>query len=283
MKFSFFKPAKDPKKHRTFITSIIPNLNIFDIIVILAFFIITAFLLNNKFNQIIKWTTVRISIQNPNLWYDGNSPKYWYGEQFTKGNIAYNSVGEKIAEITNVENYDLGGNNRRIFLTVLLKLTYNKKRQSYEYEYKPFAAGSLIKLNFPNIEAQGVVVNVGKNASIMSERIVTIENKRVTAEVADQVKIGDKMVDSENNPVAEILNKSSTTSSTYDYSDIRGKKIITYDPLYRHLILQIKVRAYEQANQFYFVDQTDLRSGEMMYLSFPNYRLNEFQIIGVTN
>ena len=58
-------------------------------------------------------------------------PEYWQVDNIKAGDVAYNSLGNKIAEVVEVEkSYWNGGSRKNILITLQLKAQYHKKTKA---------------------------------------------------------------------------------------------------------------------------------------------------------
>jgi len=292
---SFFKKPN-------FISSIIHKLNIFDLLVIVVGFFVLFFLLLNRIQRKEQWLDVRISVENSDWWYQGSAPKFWYASDLKAGDVAKNSYGSKVAEVVNIENLDIGGPYRNIYVNLKLRVIFDKNRNQFLYEYKPLTIGSAVVLNFSNQQLKGLVIGMGQEtinyryktvrlqkksfqnitSAITNTNSVTssVTNKPITPEFSNKIKVGDKSFDNNNELIAEILNIKKEISSYYEFSDIRGTNIKTYNPLYRDLEVTLKLRMYNNSGLDFFI-QAPIKVGSEIWVQFPEYSLEDYEVIEI--
>jgi hypothetical protein len=285
-----------------FISSIIHKLNFFDFLVIGIVFFVVFYLLFDRIQRKEQWIDVRISVENSDWWYQGSPPKFWYASDLKSGDVAKDSYGSKVAEVKNIENLDIGGPYRNIFVDLKLKVVFDKNRNQFLYEYKPLTIGSSVMLNFSNQQLKGLVIGLGREKIDYHYKIVRLQkksfqnitsaitntnsvtssviNKPVTPEFSEKIKVGDKSFDNNNELIAEILSIKKETSSYYEFSDVRGKNIKTYNPLYRDLEIDVKIRTYSISGLDFFI-QAPIKIGSQIWVQFPKYSLEDYEIIEI--
>jgi len=270
------------KKPNEVIGGIIQKLNFFDYLVFVAIILILLLLTHNRLERETRWIDVRLSIEKPDWWYKGNLPAYWYGQNLQVGDIAYDSFGSKVAEIESVDSFDLGDKGRKIYINMKVQADFNKSKDQYIYEFKPLVSGSSIVVNFSKTQVKGLVVALENQLPIKyHHKTITIQSRWLTPEITNAVNVGDKIFDAVGGTVAEVLSTESTVALGYEFSDIRAKNLPAYNPMYRHLIATVRVKAFSVSDLEYYIDETPLKLGQKIDLYFPNLVLKEAEIIAL--
>jgi len=226
---------------------------------------------------------LRISVENADWWYQGNSPRYWYASNLKVGDVIEDSFGKKIAEVTNISNYDLGGPFRIIYVDLMVKADYDKNKDQYLYEYKQLTVGSSVVLNFPREQLRGLVVNMGDEKIEYFYKTIKVEVRNVEISVADKVVKGLKSNDNNGNLLAEVIEVNNSIASYYEYSDIRGEKIKVYDPKYRDLEVTLKIRSFKGLDRNFYISNTVLKVGSIIWFQFPELALENTRISEIIN
>jgi hypothetical protein len=195
--------------------------------------------------------------------------------------MAKDSFGNNSAEVVNVENYDNGGPYRYIYINLKLKVDYDKKRNQYLYEYKPLSVGSSATFNFSNQQVQGLIIGIGEKNVDYYYRTVKLKGYAILPEIADQIKVGEKSLDNNNDLVAEVLDVKNTVSSSYKFSDIRGLSVKTFDPDFRDVELTLKLKVYKQLGVEFYVNNAAIKTGLRIWIQFPKYSLEDYKILSV--
>lgn len=253
--------------------------NFFDWFVILAILGVLIFFVYNRLQRHTTWINLRLAIKNSDVWYNGQSPQYWYMADLNVGDVAYDSFGEKTAEVMQIDNYDQGGPYRLIYVDLKIRADYDKRKHQYLYEFKPLTVGSGLLLNFNNQQVNGLVVSFADQQLSYQDKVITVRMRTVLPQFADAIKVGDKTTDSQGNVVAEILAVKSQETTYYDFSDLRGKKIQVSDPEYRDIDVKVRVKTFESLGRSYYINQSALKVGSNIWLQFPQYALENAQII----
>ena len=264
------------------IKTIAKKFNIFDYLVLSLVLIALAFLAYQRLQRQSTWVNVRLSVENLDWWYgSGQPPQYWYAAELQAGDQILNSTGEPVVEIVDIENYDDGGPYRLIYVDLKMKVDCNKMTQQYLYEFKPLVAGGSLVLNFPQQQLRGLVVSVGEVGPVYVDQTVRVEVKEVPAEVAELVMVGSQAFGRDGELVAEIIDLQSSLASEYEFSDIRGQKIETFDPDYRDLQVTLRVRSFETLDRQFYVNGAVLKAGAEIWFQFPDFALEEATIVAV--
>jgi len=281
------------KRKKVLIASIIQKINLFkrrlnffDIMIIFLLLVVLVFFIYNRLQRNSIWTDIRISVENTDWWYEGSPPNYWYAGNLKVGDIVTNSFGNKVAEIVNIDNYDLGGPYRTIYVDLRIKTDFDKNKNQYLYEFKPLVVGSSLSLNFAKEQLKGLVVKIGNEEIKYSYKTikVVIKNDKETEilpSLADKIHIGDKSYDTKGDLIAEIISVKSKIASYYEFSDIRGKNIEVYDPDYRDLEITLKIKSFEGLNRNFYINDAVLKIGTLVWFQFPEYALENARIIEI--
>lgn len=270
-----------------FISSIIHKFNYFDFFILLTILLVLGFFLYNRFQRKSQWINVRVSVENSDWWYKGNSPYYWYASNIKDGDIAYDSFGKKVAEVIKVDNYDFGGPYRNIYVDLKVRVSFDKKRQQSLFEFKPLVVGSPVIFNFSSQQLRGLIVKVGENEIDYSYKVVKIRRKSfpkntlIYPEMTEKIKVGDKSFDSNNNLMAEVVDVKKTISSYYEFSDIRGQNIKVVNPDYRDLEITLRIKTFKDLDRNFYINQAVVKVGSTVWFQFPEYSLEDYEIIEI--
>lgn len=291
------KKRKSFFKKKSLISRIIQNtkvfiskLNFFDYLVFFLLFLVLIFFIYNRLQRSVVWTNVRIAVENVDWWYgSGTPPRYWYANDLAVGDQAKDSFGQTVAEVVNIDNYDQGGPYRMIFVDLKLRVDFDKNKNQYLYEFKPLSVGSSLIVNFPQNQLRGLVVQVGENdidyffktIKVVKQGIQKGVPNGVLKAVADKVVVGDKVYDLDGNIIAEILEVKKEISNWYEYSDIRGEMIKTFNPDYRDLEIVLKIKAFSNLDRDFYINNTVLKVGSKIWFQFKDYAIEDATIIEI--
>jgi len=88
-------------------------------------------------------------------------PEFWQVDSIKSGDIAYNSLGRKIAQVVEVEKSNWGGGRRKnIIITLQLKATFNRKTKKYTLDDNPLLIGRDLAFNLGDTEFTGQIINL---------------------------------------------------------------------------------------------------------------------------
>lgn len=91
-------------------------------------------------------------------------PEYWTLQAINKNDVSYNSLGQQVARVVDVEKsaYDGG---RRLFINLVLEFDaiYNSATQTYIYDGNPLLIGKELTLQFGETSFTGIISNIYEN------------------------------------------------------------------------------------------------------------------------
>lgn len=259
------------------------RLNFFDYIVLFLLISVLGFFIYNRLQRQETWIKVRVSIENADWWYHGDAPAYWYLNNLKVGDSIKNSLGQEVAQVINIENYDLGGYSRLIYVDLKLKVDFDQKKDQYLYEFKPLVVGSSLVMNFSKQQLRGLVISLGEEEIEYSYKTVKVEVKSVLPSLAEKVVIGAKSYDASGEVTAEILDVKSEFTSYYDFSDIRAKKILVYDPEFRDLEVTLRIKTFRKLDRDFYINKAVLKVGNKIWFQFEDFALEDTRIIEIIN
>lgn len=257
------------------------RLNFFDYAVLILLVAVLAFFIYNRLQRKSTWVNVRLSVENTDWWYQGAAPPYWYLYDLKVGDVINNSLGQKVAEVTNVDNYDLGGYSRLIYVDLKIEVDFDKKKNQYLYEFKPLVVGSSLTMNFADQQLKGLVIGIGDEEMAYFDKTIKVEIKRTNPALADKVIAGIKSYDDNDQVIAEILNVKNSIAADYEFSDIRGKNILVYDPDYRDLEIVLKIKCFRALDRDFYINKAAIKVGNQIWFQFADFSLEDTKIIEI--
>lgn len=257
------------------------RLNFFDYAVLFVLISILVFFIYNRLQRQETWINVRVSVENADWWYHGDAPAYWYLNDIKTGDAIKNSLGQEVAKVTNVENYDLGGYSRLIYVDLKLKVDFDQKKNQYLYEFKPLVVGSSLAVNFSNQQLKGLVISIGDKEIEYTDKTIKVEMRNIAPSLAEKVIIGTKSYDINGNVTAEILDVKKNIASNYNFSDIRAQKIKVFDPEYRDLEVTLRVKTFRELDRDFYINKAVLKIGARIWFQFTDFALEDTKIIEI--
>jgi hypothetical protein len=258
-----------------FIASIIhkiKKLSILDWLIIAGVCVVFGFLLSNRLTKKEEWVSIKLKISYDTSWLSRTSPPYWYMQGLTKGQSAYNSFGQKIAEVVSIENYDQGSTSRLIYIDLMLRVSYSKKQHIYLYNYQPLQIGNQIDLTFNQYNVRGIVTYIGSNTIQYKDKEIEVKLLSEFPWQADSYKEGLRMTDVSGTTVAQILSVAvaDATLSQLQFADGRVIMINNPNDIRKEVTLRLKIKTFTFAGVSYFIDGAAIKIGETIWFEFQN-------------
>lgn len=257
-----------------FIASIIhkiKKLSILDWLIIAGICIVFGFVLYNRMTKKEEWIWVKLNISNNTSWWQGSAP-YWYAQGLTKGQFAYNSFGQKIAEVGSIENYDMGGTNRLIYIDLKLLVSYDKRQHIYLFNYQPLQIGNQMDLTFSQYNVRGIITYIGSNTIPYKDKEIEVKVLNAYPWEADSYKEGMQMTDMSGNPVATILSVTVADNTVSQLYDTDGRLILISNPDSdrKEITMLLKIKTFSFTGVSYFIDGAAIKIGENIWFQFQN-------------
>ena len=196
---------------------------------------------------------------------------FWKADQLKIGQAEYDSQGKPLATIIDIQRYNGNTEGAEVYLTVKLKVDYNKVTRQYTFKNKTIDLGGIIELKMYNIHILGKVTNNNtlKNTDLEINMEPTWKNIRVRDAVtpfwmANKLSVGQKMLNTEGETIAEITNieRYEASAETSDlYLDVKLKTL------------------YEEKSKQYLFNSKTVNLSNLITLQFNNIVIDQTQII----
>lgn len=265
------------KKFFTSVVSFSKKLKRLDFLIILIVFAIFSSLIISKLIKKEEWVRVGLFISNEEWWWQTEKQtSYWLINDLAIGDVAKNTFGETIAEVVDKQTFEDGEGRSTIFVVLDVRSYFDNKRGLYLFNSEPIEVGRSLNLTFGKNNVDGVISFIGdKLISDQVDLAVLVKVKWVDLDVAAKLEKGMIMSDEQGRILAEVMDFTSEIHSNYEFSDIRGENIKVIDPDYRDLTINLRLKAYKNADNYYLLDGTKLGIG-----SDIKVYLNSFSIGG---
>ncbi len=253
-----------------------PRLNILLVFVLLILsFALFYFLYNRQRSQ----SDVYISIiaqrpSNPGI----SSLPFWMADSIYVGDKEINPFNQKIAEVVDIDQYEVSVYGVGKIVTLTLKINATKDRSgTLIYKNKPLLIGGNIDLKLSKVQLSGVINYIGNNPPHYKSKNLKIIVKTKNAEpwIADGIKIGDRIVNSKGEEIVRVINKTVTNAQIRSVR-ADGQAVTTYDTTKRDLTLELQITATESNNLLYLMNIQKIKLNENIYLPFPSITLYTF-------
>jgi len=257
--------------------------NIFDLVIAVAILLIFGSFLWLRVSRKTEWISLRMVVSNDEWWYEGAAPQWWYTDGLTAGQTAKNTFGEVMAEITNVQSFDIGSYRRRVFIDLKVKGYFDTKRGIYIYNYQPLQIGKPLDLTFGKNNLRGVVTYIENAPEDFIEKTIEVYIPAVHLWVAQSYEKGMQVKDLQGRILAEIASVTITPTTALEITEIfPGVAEKKFGPeQFYDLKLVVKIKTFESGGVNYFVDRSAIKIGEYICFQFPQTTVRQAEIIGI--
>jgi len=258
----------------------ISGLEIFIIITIVFLTIFTVKFFGKKKEMI----TIRVEVIRKN-WVDNYDPygyraPFWLSDKIKIGQIEKNKTGKTIATLINLENYERGGEEAELFLTLKVEVLLDKRTGTYYFKDKPLRLGSTVDLNLNNIDIPGQVVdtNVPNNGYQTAYFYVKAMERNLDSWKYLNITPGLKVLNRATNEVVAEIISARTEESSLQKIDFTNGYLSAVKGNNKDLTVEIKVKGYKIDNRWYFEGHQNLKIGNLIYIYTDKIDLYGFEI-----
>jgi len=227
-----------------------------------------------------EYVDIRVKITDKDVLYAITQPTAWYANRFIEGDVEKDVLGRKITEIKNVESFNTSSDKKAVYLDLTVRATYDTRTKLYSVKGKPLVFGTALRFNLSTITFDGIVTEFPnsqyqKNLQIKDTTIVAIlrgripEQKPVEPRTLESIKVGDKILDSNSNVLAEVLAVEISPAERVTETST-GQLLLRRDPFYKDATLTLKVRKKVLSGEKFIFDNIPLKIGEEVPLNFEN-------------
>jgi len=261
------------------------KLNPLDISVMVLVAMIIVALLFFRSQKKEQWINLSLEVMNEEWWWEGVDPPYWYVNNLQIGDQARNSLGVVIGEISNVQIFEVGGSRKKALVNLKLKVTHDKIKNTFIFNYKPLEIGRSLNLTFGNNNIKGLVTSISekdKFTTQMHDKQIWVLVSYLRPEYVAKYQPGLAMTDSLGREIAvieDIIKIESAVSESF--SDIRGQMVKTRSLLFKDVVLQLKIKTFESQGVHYFLDGATIKLGENIWIHFPKILAAGAEIIKI--
>lgn len=234
---------------------------------------------------------IRVKVTDQDVLYAWSYPRSSYADRFIKGDVENDGLGRVLSEIIDVETFNIDSQRKAVYLDVLTKTTYDKRSGLYYAKGKPLIYGASLRFNFKSVIFDGIVTELPEpyrqkfyDFNIYEVRVllkgINYYNNRDTTqgilglsyvepEIVKSIKKGDKILDSKDETLFEVVDLVVKPSIRIVTND-RGDVFKVNDPVYVDGLITLKARVKVIRNQVYVLDDTPLKINENLPLIFDN-------------
>lgn len=190
----------------------------------------------------------------------------WFSQLLKPGMVEKSGLGDQVAVLEKVFKYDSSPDTSNVYLTLNVKTTYSRGSGQYTFKGKPLLAGSQIELYLDQVLVNGTVTEVLKSDlaptyhKIVVEAVIYPKNwvdtfvntNGVPSYLADVLKVGDVVKDSQNRTVINILDKK-VNNALMLTSDSSGHVRTINNPLLKDISYTIELNVTKVGGKYFLL------------------------------
>jgi hypothetical protein len=252
-----------------FSRSIFKNIKVFDIIVVILLGLggVTFFLF---FYRKAAYVNIRVKVTDQEVLYQHTEPHTWYANRFRIGDAELDVLGRKTTEVIKVQTFNVDSQNKAVYLDLKVRATYDSRSKTYSSRGQNIVFGAPIRINLSNITFDGFVTEFPGSED--HEKVKTghavVEALGRSAEpaVAQSIKKGDQIFDSNNNILAEIIDVQTKPAEQVTQTS-SGDLLLKSNPLYLDMSLKVKVSTKSINGELFMFDNLPVKIGDVLPLN----------------
>lgn len=258
------------------------SLHTFDYLVMVALAAVIGVLLYVRLTRKTEWVNVVVRIQPDSVWWAAD-PEPWHTSSFNLHDAAYNSFGQKTAEITDIITIETTKGKVDTLIELRLKASVGKNKQ-YVYNYQPLLIGKPIEIPFQTTAVSGIVLHTNTPLTMVDKQIEI----RLLAEfpwTTERLTAGLKAYDSRGRVIGEILRAESHNALSYEFTEKNGRRFFfpSEDPNRKDATIVLRVKAVKYNGLYYSLSGSPLKVGNEFQMQFPDVAINWSIISNVDN
>lgn len=220
-----------------------------------------------------EYIKIRVKVTDQDVLYAGTLPKNFYANQFEVGDVEYDAIGRKIAEIVKIDSYNLNPSDRVVYLDLLVKSTYDSRTKTYSVRGNGIRYGSPMRFNLLKVTFDGYVTEFpnsmdAHHVQVGVKRVETI-GRGLEPFIADAVHVGDTFYDSSGNVLVKVLSVENKPAERV-IQDFSPQLYLRNDPLYRDIYITVEVKTKTVDGIVYLFDDLPLKIGESVPINLKD-------------
>lgn len=254
-----------------------------DWIVIVILLVIIGTFLYLRIRKQDKKVQVTLVVSQGEWWWSSNDPPYWYVDDLQIGDAAYNALGQKKAEVTDIRSFTVGGPFKKALIDLALMVTFDKNQNTYSYDNQPLEVGGSLNLSINGKNLRGAVTNIASQEAddTLLEKRIRLKLEGVPPKIAESYQEGLVMSDSLGRELATIERVEKKPALWEVFSDIRGRIVEVYSQKDYDLIIDMRLKTFKSQGLHYFVDGSGIKVNSNIWFFFPETVIEGAKIIEI--
>ena len=252
------------------------------ILLIIGIFISLSILGVRVILQENRYVTVEMIASGGDWWQTIPQTPHWLADAVVPGATEYSAGNKKLAEILETKKYQ-EDTNKIMWTKVKLLVTPDKTRGGWRFRQMPLEIGSTLTIEPNNVKLTGSVIaieDVGQ-AGEYKNLIVLVKIYFQHPCYADAIQPGLEAIDDQGNVTARIIDKRTELAETVAYT-ADGRVLSRQNPLYRDIILTIKIQTVERNGLLYFNQVQPVKIGNKIWIHAKNINIWEANILDIS-
>lgn len=255
------------------------RLTLFDFILVLIFILSIIFFAVVSYRK-TDFVIVTVKVGDDDIRQSIPGVKDWFSQLFYVGMRDIDGLGKPQAEVIDILSYDYSPNQKALYLTLKLRALYTQKTNKYTFKGRPLLIAHPIKLELDNLSVSGLVtsmedvkdprekVTIIVQAQAWNESPSFSETIGIRPYIADAIKVGDKVLDSQGNVLLEVVDKKIENAKRVIFVNA-GQSRLGENPLLKDIKLTLKIQATRINDKYYFFDDVPIRIGTSIPINLP--------------
>jgi len=241
---------------------------------------VIGFFLIQKISKKNIWVDARVQISSIH-WANSNLvPPYWLVEDLKVGMVAYNSFGEEIAIIDNVDVFSVGGVNNHAWVDLKLKVSYDEKKKVHLFNFQAAQVGKPLDLTFGSNNVSGLVVSIGDDKREYQNKTIKVRMRALEDFIVDQFVVGLEMKDSKGRVIAKVNEVEVKPNNLNKVVFFNDEMYLTSNK-FKDVIITVDIKSFFIMEEWRFIDQSVLKIGEDIWFQFPNIVVKSGTIVEI--
>ena len=250
------------------------KLTVFEVFISISIVVFAVFIVK-FFGLKVEHKIIRIEVINKS-WGENYNPygyrtPFWLSDKLQIGQKEYSKSGKVIAEIIDIDNYERGGEEAEVYLTVKVITKYQKRLHQHFFKNKPLDLGSAIEISPDQNIVYGQIVDndVTAEGYRNKEFTVTARGRGLSQYIIDSIRIGEIMKNRYHDETIATIVDFYTEKTTKVYvSDVASKyQYLSFEtnPNTQDAIVKFKIKASQIDDRWYFAGHQHIKKGSDLY------------------